>query len=248
MHERTHDQRADAGQSPGRVAPSIKRWVRVLVPMGIVAVIVAFYALGYEEELSWESLQRHRSDLRGYVQDQPVASVLVYYAGYLIVTTLSLPITPALGLLAGAVFGRWWGTLLVSFASTSGASIAFSLSRYLFRDWIETRWGAQLKPVQRGVEREGAYYLLTLRLSPIVPFTWINIALGLTRMRLWTFWWVSQLGMLPVTFIFVNVGASLGDLEKPGDILSPALLISLTLAAFVPLALRKLWTTWRGVR
>jgi uncharacterized membrane protein YdjX (TVP38/TMEM64 family) len=216
-------------------------WPRLLFLAMIAAAIVAFYALGLAEELTWQALQTRRAALQEQVAAQPLLAVVIFALIYVAATTLVLPISAPLSMTAGALFGRALGLLIVSFVSTTGAAVAFLLCRYLFRDAVERRWGARLAPIQRGVEREGIYYLLTLRLSPVVPFTWINLAMGLTRMPLWTFWWVSQLGMLPIGCILVNIGAELGAVESPGDIMSLSLIVSMSLGALVPLALRFLW-------
>jgi uncharacterized membrane protein YdjX (TVP38/TMEM64 family) len=144
-----------------------------------------------------------------------------------------------LSLAGGALFGRWIGTAIVSVASTAGATGAFLACRYLFRDLLQVRWGRLLRPIDRGLEADGPYYLLTLRLVPAFPFFLINAAMGLTRMPVATFWWVSQLGMLPGTFLYLNAGAELGRITSPRDVLSPGVLVSLTLLGVVPLLARR---------
>jgi uncharacterized membrane protein YdjX (TVP38/TMEM64 family) len=147
-------------------------------------------------------------------------------------------------LVGGFLFDRWLGTVVVSFASTAGATLNFLITRYLLRDFVQQRWGKWLEPIDRGVEADGAFYLLTLRLVPAFPFFVVNALMGLTPMRLGTYWWVSQLGMLPATFLYVNAGTELGRITTPEGILSPTVLISLALLGVVPLALRKL-LQWR---
>ncbi len=137
-------------------------------------------------------------------------------------TALSLPGAALLTLLGGALFGLGWGLLIISFASTLGATLAFLLSRFLFRGPIEKRFPRQFETVNRGVEKDGAFYLFTLRLVPIFPFFMINLVMGLTRIKLTTFYWVSQLGMLPGTAVYVNAGGQLGELESLGDRLAGA--------------------------
>jgi uncharacterized membrane protein YdjX (TVP38/TMEM64 family) len=219
-----------------------RRWLLLAV---CVLVIIALIALGPREQLSWEALRARRAELEAEVAAQPVRSGLIYFAVFAAAAALALPITPALTITGGFLFGRWPALLLVSCASTAGASLAFLLSRYLLRDWVERRWGARLGPMQRGVERDGAFYLLTLRLSPLIPFSLINVGMGLTPMRLRTFWWVSQLGMLPVSFIFVHAGDAVGEMTTLADILSPPITIALSLAALVPLGLRLLWNRFQ---
>src|SRR5262249_33433697 len=145
---------------------------------------------------------------------------VIYFALYVAVAALSLPFATLLTLAGGVLFGRWLGTLVVSFASTAGATLAFLASRYLLRDFVQRRFGRWLEPINRGVEADGAYYLLTLRLVPAFPFFVVNALMGLTPMRVGTYWWVSQLGMLPATFLYVNAGAELGQIQSARDVLS----------------------------
>ena len=151
------------------------------------------------------------------------------------VTALSLPGATILTLAAGAVFGLGWGTLVVSFASTLGATLAFLASRLLLRDWVQKRFGRQLRAINEGVAKEGAMYLFTLRLIPVVPFFVINLAMGLTSLRAWTYAWVSQLGMLAGTLVYVNAGTQLAQLQSASGILSPGLLGAFVLLGAFPL-------------
>jgi uncharacterized membrane protein YdjX (TVP38/TMEM64 family) len=164
--------------------------------------------------------------------------VAVFFTAYVAVTALSLPAATVLSLAAGVLFGRWVGTAVVLLAATLGATLAFLSSRYLLRDWVRRRSGARLEAVNRGVERDGAFYLLTLRLVPAFPFFLVNLAMGLTPMRAWTFAWVSLVGMLPATFLYVHTAATLEGVHSPREILSPGVLLSLALLGVVPLALR----------
>lgn len=224
---------------PPPAAPStVSQLCRAALALVLCVLAAGLYFHG--DRLSWEELKAQRDTLRGFTEARPVLSAAIFFLTYALVTSFALPIGPPLSVTAGALFDRVLGTLLVSCASTSGAAAAFLLSRYLFRDAVERRWGPRLEVVQRGVERDGAYYLLALRLSPLVPFTLINLAMGLTRMRLWTFWWVSQLGMLPITLLFVSAGVELGQMQSPRDALSPHLILLLSLAAVVPLAAQRI--------
>ncbi len=224
---------APAPEPAGRGARG--RWLLVVL---IGLAVVAFYALGLHEYLSWDYLRANRDQLRSWTDDNLFLAVLAYVAVYTIVTALSLPAAGVLSLLGGALFGLWLGVAVVNVASTLGATLAFLMARYLFRDFAQRRFGDRLAPIERGVEKDGAYYLLTLRLVPAFPFFLINLAMALTRMRLVTFWWVSQLGMLPVTFVIVNAGQELGSIESPGDVFSWPVLLSLGLLALTPLLLR----------
>jgi pyruvate/2-oxoglutarate dehydrogenase complex dihydrolipoamide dehydrogenase (E3) component/uncharacterized membrane protein YdjX (TVP38/TMEM64 family) len=157
-----------------------------------------------------------------------------------VVTALSLPGAALMTLAGGAVFGLWWGTLLVSFASSIGATLAFLVSRFLLRDWVAARFGQRLAAVDAGVQREGAFYLFTLRLVPLFPFFVINLLLGLTAMKARTFYWVSQLGMLAGTVVYVNAGTQLAKIESVAGIVSPGLLLSFALLGVFPLIARRI--------
>jgi uncharacterized membrane protein YdjX (TVP38/TMEM64 family) len=213
------------------------RWLLAAV---LVLGVAGFYALGLHRYLSWDYLRTHLELLNAEVQRHLLAAGFVFFLVYVAVTALSLPAAGALSLVAGALFGRWLGTGVVSLAATAGATLAFLSSRYLFRDFVRRRFGERLRALDDGVERDGAYYLFGLRLVPLFPFFLINLGMGLTRMRLRTFVWVSLLGMLPGTFLYVNAGAALAAIDSPRDILSPTVLVSLALLGLVPLGLRLL--------
>ena len=213
----------------------VGRWVLAAVLVGAVA---AFYAAGLDRHLSWTAVRDQVAGWQGYVRDHPVAAVAVFFCVYVVVTGLSIPVAAALSLAAGILFGRWVGTGLVSVAATAGATLAFLSSRYVLRGWVRSRFGDRLRPVERGVERDGAYYLFTLRLIPLIPYFLINLGMGLTPIPVRTFALVSWVGMLPVTFLYVNAGAVLPTIEGPGDVLSAPVLVSLALLGLVPLAAR----------
>jgi uncharacterized membrane protein YdjX (TVP38/TMEM64 family) len=149
-------------------------------------------------------------------------------------------------LAGGALFGLLRGALMVSFASTIGATIAGFVSRFLLRDWVQGKFGDRLKTVNDGIEREGPFYLFTLRLIPVFPFWLINLVMGLTRIPLRTFYWVSQVGMLPGTIVYVNAGKELGKLDSLSGILSPGLIISFVLLGLFPLITKKLMTWYKS--
>jgi uncharacterized membrane protein YdjX (TVP38/TMEM64 family) len=162
-----------------------------------------------------------------------------YFLCYVLMAALSLPGATVMGLAGGAVFGFWVGTAAVSFASTIGATLAFLMSRYLLRDAVQSRFGDRLAAVNEGVAREGAWYLFTLRLIPVFPFFVINLVMGLTPMPARTFYWVSQLGMLGGTMVYVNAGRELGRLESLSGILSPSMLLAFALLGLFPLAVKR---------
>lgn len=221
-------------------------WRRWLVLAGIVGLMGAYHALGGPQWLSWEAVKGGLDDWTARAEAAPLLAVALFFVVYVAVTALSLPVATVLGLLAGALFGRWLGTAVVSAASTLGATLAFLISRYLLRDWVTSRFGPRLAAVNRGLQRDGAYYLFTLRLMPVFPFFLVNAAMGLTAMPAGTFAAVSWAGMLLGTFVYVNAGTALASMESPRDALSPPVLGALALLGLVPLAIRLLLRCYPG--
>jgi uncharacterized membrane protein YdjX (TVP38/TMEM64 family) len=234
--------RARAEGAPQAAAPGWPRWLMVAV---LLLAVAGFYALGGQRYFSWNYLRSHLDTWQALVRQHLPLALAVFFLVYVAVTALSLPVAAALTLAAGALFGRWLGTAVVSIASTLGATLAFLSSRYLLRDWVQRRYGGRLGPVHQGFERDGAYYLFTLRLVPLVPYFLINLGMGLTRMRVRRFSLVSWVGMLPGTFLYVNAGAALAAVDEPGDIFSLKVLGALALLGITPLLIRKL-LRWRG--
>ena len=179
---------------------------KIILLVAIVAVVVLFFALGLHRYVNLEFFQAQRAVLVGFYDDHPVLTIVVFLVGYIAMAGLSIPGATIVTLAAGAVFGLPLGLVLVSFASSIGATLACLLARYLFRDAVQNRFAKFLKPINQGVERDGAFYLFAMRLVPAIPFFVINLVMGLTPIRLWTFYWVSQLGMLAGTAVYVNAG------------------------------------------
>lgn len=224
-------------------------WIaKLLLLAAVVAAISAFFAFGLQDRLNLRSLQENRQMLADLVQAHPVAAPLAYGLLYTAIAALTLPVNVPLSLGAGAVFGLVEGTLIVSFASAVGATLSFLSSRFLFRDAVQARFGDRLRDVEAGIARDGVFYLLSLRLAPVIPYTLINLLFGLTAIPVLRFYWVSQLGMLPATAVFVNAGTQLEKLTSVSGILSPALLVSLLLLAVLPLAARFLVGALRRAR
>lgn len=198
-------------------------------------VIAAFFAFDLGQYLNLQALKAQQVAIQDFHANSPWLSVAIYFVIYVLTTALSLPGATLLTLAGGAVFGLLWGTLIISFASTIGATLAFLMSRFLLRDWVEKRFGQRLAAIDAGVRREGAFYLFTLRLVPVFPFFLINLLLGLTGMKARTFYWVSQIGMLAGTVVYVNAGTQLGKLDSLAGILSPGLLGSFVLLGIFPL-------------
>jgi len=209
---------------------------RVAVAAVITVLIVAFFVFDLAQYLDFHYLKSRQALLSEQLHASPVLTVLVYFLVYVAVTGLSVPGATILTLIGGAIFGLVWGTVIISFASTVGATVAFLASRFLFRDAVQRRFGERLTTINRGMEKDGVFYLFTLRLVPIFPFFIINLVMGLTRLRTRTFYWVSQVGMLPATIVYVNAGTELGQLESTRGLLSPGLLLAFVLLGLFPLA------------
>lgn len=214
--------------------------IKLILLAVIVAAIVAFFAFDLGHYLSLEFLQSQRTSLIAYRDAHPVLTTAVYFVIYVVSTALSLPGAAVLTLGGGAIFGVLWGTLIVSFASTIGATGAFLAARYLLRDSIQSRYADKLKAINAGIERDGAFYLFTLRLVPLFPFFLINLLLGLTAMPARTFFWVSQLGTLAGTVVYVNAGTQIAQISSLSGILSPGLLGAFVLLGIFPLIAKKL--------
>lgn len=219
-------------------------WIRLAVVAAIGAAAVVLVVL-LREQVDLATLAERETQLRRQYEERPAATLATAFAAYVVVTGLSLPFGVVMSILYGWLFGFWPAVILVSFASTTGATVAFLLSRHLFGNAIQARYGDRLAGFNRAIEREGAFYLFTLRLIPQVPFFVINAGMGLTKLPTRTFWWVSQLGMLPLTCVFVSVGANAPGLKEVAEqgltsILNWRLITALALAGIAPLLLR--WT------
>jgi pyruvate/2-oxoglutarate dehydrogenase complex dihydrolipoamide dehydrogenase (E3) component/uncharacterized membrane protein YdjX (TVP38/TMEM64 family) len=208
---------------------------RLALLLLILAAAAAFFASGGQRLLSLDNLRELQAGVQSAYAANPLSTGLFFFAAYVAVTGLSLPGAAVLTLAAGAIFGLAWGTLIVSFASSIGATLAFLAARFVLRDWVQARFGARLKGVNQGFAREGAFYLFALRLVPAIPFFAINLLMGLTPMRAGTFYWVSQVGMLAGTIVYVYAGAQLGEFR-----LSAELIFAFAALGLFPLAAKKL--------
>ncbi len=216
---------------------------RLLLLLVMGCLIGAFFAFDLGHYLSLAELQARQESLALWVDRHFVTASLLFLVIYVLSTALSLPGASLLTLAGSAVFGVAWGLLLVSFASSLGATLAFLSARFLLRDWVSARFGDKLATFQAGMAKDGAFYLLSLRLIPIFPFFLVNLLMGLTPIRVSTYYWVSQLGMLPGTFVFVLAGSELATLTSTGNILSPGLMVALTLLGLMPWLMKKLAQT-----
>ena len=221
---------------------------RIALAIVVLAVLAAFFLFDLERFASFAYLKSQQAAIEAFRDEHLALAVIVFFVAYVVMAALSLPGATVMTLAAGALFGLLWGTVLVSFASTIGATLAFLLVRFLFRDAVQRRYGARLAAVNAGVEREGAFYLFTLRLVPAIPFFLINILMALTPIRTLTFYLVSQVGMLAGTIVYINAGVHLADVESPGDVLSFDLIASFTLLGLFPLIAKKIVDAVRARR
>ena len=212
---------------------------RLLLLLLAAAAIAAFFAFDLGRYLSLDVLKAQQQALQDHAAAHPLQDAAIFFAIYVVATALSIPGAVILTLAAGAVFGLWRGLLIVSFASTIGATLAFLAARFLLRDFVMRRFGDRLKAIDQGIARDGAFYLFTLRLVPLFPFFLINLLMGLTALPALTFYWVSQVGMLAGTAVYVNAGTQLARLDSVRGILSPGLLLSFALLGIFPLAAKK---------
>lgn len=224
---------------------TIKRLCIVAV---IASLIACYFLFDLGQYLSLEYIKSSRDRFEALYAEHTVAVIAVYFLIYVVATALALPAATAITLAGGAMFGLGVGVVVVSFASTIGASVAFLVARYLLRGWVQSRFGDKLHRINRGVEREGAFYLFTLRLIPIFPFFVINTVMALTPMRLVTYYWVSQIGMFPATIVYVNAGKEIGQLESLSGLLSPSLIISFVILGLFPLVVKKVLGWYRARR
>jgi len=211
----------------------MKKAVLALVLIGAIA---AYFIFDLGQYLSLENFKASQADIVAAKDANPALYIAGFFLLYVAVTGLSIPGAAIMTLVAGALFGVVLGTLIVSFASTMGATLAFLSSRYLLRDWVQGKFGERLRAVDDGLEKDGAFYLFTLRLIPVFPFFVINLLMGLTRIKTGTFFWVSQIGMLPATIVFVNAGTQISRIQSTAGLLSPTLIASFVALALFPWA------------
>lgn len=213
---------------------------KLFLVIGITVVIGALFYFDLWHYLTLETIKSKQADLAAYYAENPVITIAVYFLIYVLVTALSLPAATLITLLGGAIFGLVEGTIIVSFASTSGATLAFLGCRYLFRDTMQQKFSGQLENINRGMQKDGMFYLFTLRMIPIVPFFMVNLLMGLTSIRTRTFFIISQLGMLAGTAVYVNAGTQLAEIESVKDILSPPIFASFAVLGLFPLIAKKI--------
>jgi len=219
---------------------------KIIIIAAIIAAVAAFRIFNLGEYLSLSYIKESQQKFEALYAERTIAVIGGYMLVYILVTSLSLPGAAVMTLAGGALFGLLKGTIIVSFASSIGATLACFVSRFILRDWVQEKFKEKLITVNEGIDREGSFYLFTLRLIPVFPFWLINLILGLTKMPLRTFYWVSQIGMLPGTIVYVNAGKELGKIESLSGILSPGLVLSFLLLGLFPLITKKLLALYKS--
>ncbi len=209
--------------------------------LGVVIVLVgAYFVLGLNELITLEKLKELAGVLPQTIEQKPLLSAVVFFAAYVVMAALSLPGAAIMTIAAGALFGLGWGLLLVSFASSIGATLAFLVARTLLGKQVAKRFGAQLEAINSGLHKEGNFYLFSIRMVPLFPFFLVNLVMGLTAMRVVPFYVASQLGMLAGTFVFVFAGTELVKLDSVSDVLNPGLILAMSLLGLFPLIAKRL--------
>lgn len=216
---------------------------KLIVVAIAAALITIVFAFDLNQYFTLEYFKSQQQSIDAYYQENPLTLALIFFIVYVVVTALSIPGALVMTLAAGAIFGLASGTIIVSFASSIGATAAFLVSRFLLRDAVQRKFGRNLAPINAGIEKEGGFYLFTMRLVPAFPFFAINLLMGLTPIKTFTYYWVSQLGMLAGTIVYVNAGTELAKIASPADIASPGLLLSFALLGIFPLAAKKIVDT-----
>ena len=223
-----------------------KKWLGKAALAGLIVLgILAFRYFELGHYFSLDYLKASQERFQTLYQSHRFAVIAAYMGIYIAVTALSLPGAAVLTLAGGGLFGLVVGTITVSFASTIGATLACVVSRFLLRDWVQGKFGDKLATINAGIEKEGAFYLFSLRLVPVFPFFVINLLMGLTRMRLFTFFWVSQIGMLAGTVVYVNAGRQLARIDSLSGILSPGVLVSFVVLGLFPITVKKLLALYK---
>jgi len=219
---------------------------RIIIILVVIILIAVFRIFDLGQYLSLSYIKESQEGFRILYGEHRIMVISAYMAIYILVTSLSLPGAAVMTLAGGALFGLALGTVLVSFASTIGATLACIVSRFILRDWVQKKAGDKFRTVNEGIEKEGSFYLFTLRLIPVFPFWLINLVMGLTKIPIGRYYWVSQAGMLPGTLVYVNAGKELGKIDSLSGILSPGLIVSFIILGLFPLAAKKLIALYKS--
>jgi len=209
---------------------------KILLVIIIIAVIASYVFFDLGRFLTLSFIQSQLSEIQQFRDENFGLTALLYFTAYIAITALSIPGAVIVTLLGGAIFGVLWGTLIVSFASSIGATLAFLVSRLLLRDWVQSKFGHYLAPINRGVEKDGSFYLFSIRMVPLFPFFIVNLLMGLTPIGVGSFYIVSQVGMLVGTAVYVNAGSELAQITSLSGLVSPSVILSFVLLGLFPLA------------
>ncbi|MGR5120031.1 TVP38/TMEM64 family protein [Vibrio astriarenae] len=210
---------------------------KVIIGLVLVTIIIIL-ATQFGQYLTLENAKAQQAALRGFIDENFLTATAIYFFAYVGITAFSVPGAAVVTLLGAALFGFWTSLLLVSFASTIGATLAFLSSRFLLRDWVQSKFGDKLSVINQGVEKDGALYLVSLRLIPVFPFFLINLLMGLTPISVGRFYLFSQLGMLPGTAVYLNAGTQLAQIDSLAGIISPSVLVSFALLGLFPVIMK----------
>tara|TARA_B100000780_G_C21016977_1_gene407425 strand:+ start:313 stop:993 length:681 start_codon:yes stop_codon:yes gene_type:complete len=209
---------------------------KILLVIIIIFVIASYFFFDLGRFLTLSFIQSQLSEIQQFRAENFGLTALLYFTAYIVITALSIPGAVIVTLLGGAIFGVLWGTLIVSFASSIGATLAFLVSRLLLRDWVQSKFGHYLGPINRGVEKDGNFYLFSIRMVPLFPFFMVNLLMGLTPISVGSFYIVSQIGMLVGTAVYVNAGSELAKITSLSGLVSPSVILSFVLLGIFPLA------------
>lgn len=221
---------------------------KILIVAVILAAIASYFLFDLGRFLSLQYAQSQLDQLQAFRDENFALTVAIYFTFYVLVAALSIPGALIVTLLGGAIFGTLWGTIIVSFASSIGATVAFLVSRTLLRDWVQSRFGDYLSPINRGIEKDGNFYLFTIRMVPLFPFFMVNLLMGLTPIGVVPFYFASQAGMLLITAVYVNAGSELAQISSLSGLVSPSVILSLVLVGIFPLLARFLINALRKAR
>lgn len=212
---------------------------KIILVAIIAAIFASFFIFDLQQYFSLEFLKSQKDALNALYAEKPISVAGAFFLTYVLFAALALPAATILTLAGGAIFGFWTGLLLVSFSSTIGATLAFIFTRFLFHDAIQAKFGDRLQAMNEGIEKEGAFYVFGMRLVPIFPFVMINSLLALTKLKTWTFYWASQIGMLAGTAVYVNAGTQIAQIDSLAGIANPKLIGSFVLLGVFPIIAKK---------
>ena len=220
----------------------------LFIIISFLVVVFLYFGNDFHKNITLENIKLSKTVFISFYEKNPNLFLFIYFFTYVICASFSLPGATLLTLAGGAIFGIKIGTIVVSFASTFGATFAMLMSRYLIKDWVQKKFKKEMENINYHFSKEGIYYLFSLRLIPLIPFFIVNLVMGVTSLRIVTFYWVSQLGMLPATLLYINAGTQLNNINSISDIYSPIFVISFLLLGIFPLILKKILSNIKDER